>query len=42
VEDRISGLQDKITIDENTEFLLGKRLKIHKKNKQEISDSIKR
>jgi hypothetical protein len=41
VEDRISGLEDKIDIKEKTE-LLYKRLKSCKKNTQKLSDSIKR
>jgi chromosome segregation ATPase len=42
VEDRISGLQDKIDINENTEVFLDKRLKSHKRNMQERCNSIKK
>jgi Mg2+ and Co2+ transporter CorA len=42
VEDRISGLEDKIGIKEKTEELLNKIFKSHEKNTQELSDSIKR
>jgi chromosome segregation ATPase len=42
VEDRISGLKDKIDINEKTEEFLDKRLKSCERNMQELSDSIKR
>jgi uncharacterized protein YhaN len=42
VEDRISGLKDKIEIKEKEEEFLDKRLKSYKRNMQELSDSIKR
>jgi hypothetical protein len=42
VEDRISGLEDKIDIKEKTEAISDKRLKSCKRNTQELSDSIKR
>jgi 23S rRNA pseudoU1915 N3-methylase RlmH len=41
VEDRISGLKDKINIKEKAEKFLDKRLKHCKKYTQEFSDSIK-
>jgi hypothetical protein len=41
VENRISGLKDKIDI-EKTEKLLGNRLKSFQRSMQEFSDSIKR
>jgi chromosome segregation ATPase len=42
VEDRISGLEDKIDIKEKVEELLGKKLKSCERNMQELSSSIKR
>jgi hypothetical protein len=42
VENRISGLEDKIDIKDKTKELLDKSLKNCKKNMQELSDSIKR
>jgi hypothetical protein len=42
VENRNSGLKDKIDIKEKTEELLNKRLKSCKRNKQQLSDSTKR
>jgi hypothetical protein len=42
VENRISGLKDKIDIKEKTEELLDKRHKSYERNMQEHSDSIKR
>jgi hypothetical protein len=43
VEDRISGLKDKIDIKEkNPKELLDKRLKSWESNTQELSDFIKR
>jgi hypothetical protein len=38
VEDRISGLEDKIEIKETTEKLLDKRLKSCERNMQELCD----
>jgi chromosome segregation ATPase len=42
VEDRISGLKDKIEIKEKREELLVKQLKNCERNTQELSNSIKR
>jgi septal ring factor EnvC (AmiA/AmiB activator) len=42
VEDRISGLEDKIDVKEKTEELLDKSLKSCERNMQEFRDSIKR
>jgi chromosome segregation ATPase len=42
VEDRISGLKDKIEIKERTEENIDKRLKIWERNIQELCNSIKR
>jgi hypothetical protein len=42
VEDRISGLKDKIEIKEKTEEILVKQLQSCGRNMQEFSDSIKR
>jgi predicted transcriptional regulator len=42
VENRISGLEDKIDIREKTEELLDKRHKSCERNRQELSNSIKR
>jgi hypothetical protein len=42
VEDRISGLEDKIDIKEYTKELLDKILKSYKRNMQGLSNSIKR
>jgi hypothetical protein len=42
VEDKTSGLEDKIDIKDKTKELLDKSLKNCKKNMQELSDSIKR
>jgi chromosome segregation ATPase len=41
VEDRISGLEDKMHIKEKTEELLNKRLKSCERNTQELRNSIK-
>jgi hypothetical protein len=41
VEDRISGIKDKIDIKEKTEEFLDKRLKSSERNAQELSNSIK-
>jgi hypothetical protein len=41
VEDRISGLEDKIDNKTKTEEFLDKRLKSCERNTQELSDSIK-
>jgi chromosome segregation ATPase len=42
VEDRISGLGDKVEIKEKTQELLVKQLKTYKRNMQELTNSIKR
>jgi septal ring factor EnvC (AmiA/AmiB activator) len=42
VEDRISGLKDKLDIKGKTEGLLVKQLKSYERNMQELSNSIKR
>jgi hypothetical protein len=42
VEDRISGIEDKIDINEKPEGSINKRLKRCERNKKELSDSIKR
>jgi chromosome segregation ATPase len=42
VEDRISELEDKMEIKGKTEELLVKQLKAHKRNMQELTNSIKR
>jgi hypothetical protein len=42
VEDRISGLEDRIEIKEKTEEILFKQLKSCERNMEELSDSIKR
>jgi hypothetical protein len=42
VENRISGPEDKIDIKLKTEELLNKRFKSCERNKQELSNSIKR
>jgi hypothetical protein len=42
VEDRISGLEDKVDIKDKTEELLDKRLKSCERKTQELKDSIKR
>jgi hypothetical protein len=42
VENRIPGLEDKIDIEEKNRRTLNKRLKICKRNMQELRDSIKR
>jgi hypothetical protein len=41
VEDRISGLKDKINIKEKTEEFLDKRLKSCERKTQELCNSIK-
>jgi hypothetical protein len=41
VEDRISGLEDKIDIKKRREEYIDKRLKIWKRNMQELCDYIK-
>jgi hypothetical protein len=42
VEDRISGLKDKIDINEKTEEFVDKRHKSYKWNTKELSNSVKR
>jgi chromosome segregation ATPase len=42
VEDRISGIKDKIDIKQETEEFLDKTIKSHERNTQDLSDSIKR
>jgi septal ring factor EnvC (AmiA/AmiB activator) len=42
VEDRISELKDKIEIKGKTEKLLVKQFKIHERNMQELTNSLKR
>jgi uncharacterized protein (DUF3084 family) len=42
VQDRTSGLKDKLDIQEKTEEFLDKRLKTCERNAQELSDSKKR
>jgi hypothetical protein len=42
VEDRISGLEDRIEIKEKTEEILFKQLNSCERNMEELSDSIKR
>jgi hypothetical protein len=42
VEDKISGLEDRIDIKEKTEEFLNKRLKCCERNMQEFCGSIKR
>jgi hypothetical protein len=42
VEDRISGLKDKLDIKEKTEEFIDKRLKSCKRNTKELCNSIKR
>jgi hypothetical protein len=42
MEDRISGIKDKIDIKEEIEVVLDKILKSHERNTHEINDSIER
>jgi hypothetical protein len=42
VDSKISGIEDKIGIKEKIEEFLHKRLKSHKRNTQELSDSIQK
>jgi hypothetical protein len=42
VEDRISELEDKIEIKEQTEEILAKQHKNYERNMQELSESIKK